>query len=103
MIFLLGLVLVSCHPSPGPPWQQWMYDGPPPSPDGKPYPDLYVLGWQHGCQTGADAQSNNFYKTFSGWRQDATLAQNKVYYRGWQDAFGYCSRYIQQYNSRQFF
>jgi len=102
MILLAGLLLASCRPYPGPPWQQWMYDGPPASPDGRPYPPLYVTGWQHGCETGTGAISNTYYRMFHSWRQDAGLAQNKVYYQGWKDGLDYCYRYLYQYLSKPF-
>ncbi len=83
----------------GPPWQQWMYEGPP-KVEGKDYQPLYVEGWRHGCESGTSASANQWYKFFYKFQQDAVLAQNRVYYKGWKDAFDYCQRYIYQYTRR---
>lgn len=82
---------------PGPPWQAWMYEGPPP---GREYTPVYVHGWKDGCHTGAAASGNHYYKFHFDFRQDAILAQNAVYYKGWKDAFDYCQRYLFQYQRR---
>lgn len=83
---------------PGSPAMRWMYDGPPPRKDGKAYDPLYVQGWVDGCETGASANTNAFYKYMLHFKQDSTLAQNEIYYKGWKDAFWYCGRYVYQYN-----
>jgi hypothetical protein len=85
---------------PGSPQMRWIYDGPPPSKNGQPSDPLYVDGWKDGCETGAAANTNDFYKYTLHFRQDAYKAQNEVYYKGWRDAFFYCGRYIYQYNRR---
>ena len=85
---------------PGSPGMRWMFDGPPKKDDGKPHDPLYVEGWKDGCETGASANTNAFYKYFNGFKQDAFKAQNEIYYKGWKDAFNYCGRYIYQYNRR---
>jgi len=82
---------------PGPPWQAWMFDGPPP---GREYTPLYVQGWKDGCESGTSASSNQWYKMFYKFKQGAILAQNRVYYKGWKDSFDYCQRYIYQYTRR---
>lgn len=94
------LALSACRA--GPPWQAWMFDGPPPV-EGKEYNPLYVEGWVAGCETGASAAANHWYKFKYKFRQDAILAQNRVYYKGWKDAFDYCQRYIHQYDRQRFF
>ncbi len=105
-VVTFALLLTGCNQietgltRPGPIWQQWMYDGPPP---GQEYPPLYVLGWQHGCETGVAANANHYYKFYLRFRQDWQLAQNTVYYRGWRDAFDYCQRYMFEYLSRRTF
>lgn len=92
------LVLNACVA--GPPWKRWMFEGPPP---GKEYTPLYVKGWKDGCHTGTSATSNNFYKFQYKFKQDALLAQNRVYYKGWKDAYDYCQRYMFLYFSRRTF
>ncbi len=89
---------MSCRP--GPPWQSWMFDGPPP---GQEYTPLYVEGWKDGCATGTHASSNHWYAQFGGFKQDPIKAQNRIYYKGWKDSFDYCQRYIHQYKSRKLF
>jgi hypothetical protein len=85
---------------PGAPEMKWMYDGPPPSKDGKPHNELYVEGWVDGCETGVAGNTNSFYKEFHQFKQDAMKAQNEIYYKGWKDAFFYCGRYIYQWNRK---
>ncbi len=77
-----------------PPWQTWMFEGPP---AGKEYHPLYVQGWKDGCETGTSANTNHWYKFHYKFKQDSTLAQDQVYYKGWKDAFNYCGRYIYQW------
>jgi hypothetical protein len=109
LITNLGLLLSSCdylklrnfNPTvAGSPKMQWIYDGPPPRKDGKEYPELYVEGWVHGCETGVSANTNAWYKFFYKFRQDAYKAQDKVYYKGWKDALNYCGRYMYQWNRK---
>lgn len=95
---MLLAVVISCRP--GPPWQAWMYKGPPP---GQEYTPLYVDGWKDGCASGTSASANAWYSFFAGFKQDPIKAQNRVYYKGWKDAFDYCQRYIHQYNARRLF
>lgn len=76
-----------------------MYDGPPPREDGKPYNELYVKGWKDGCATGVSASTNSWYKFHYKFQQDAMLAQDNIYYKGWRDSYTYCSRYIFEYES----
>ncbi len=96
ILVILMFTLTACQA--GPPWQKWMYEGPPP---GKEYTPLYVEGWQAGCESGVSASSNHWYKFHHEFRQDPILAQNRVYYKGWKDAFDYCRRYIYQWNRRK--
>ena len=85
---------------PGSPQMKWIYDHPPKSENGKSPDPLYVEGWQDGCETGASANSNSFYRYMNDFKQDSVKAQNELYYKGWKDAFNYCGRYIYQYNRR---
>lgn len=103
LYIFLCLLLVGCDyfdPTiDGPPTMRWMFDGPKPE-EGKTYPKLYVLGWQDGCHTGTSANTNQYYKYYYHFKQDAHLAQDPVYYKGWKDAFNYCGRYIYQYHRK---
>ena len=47
-----------------------------------------------GCETGVAGYGNAFYKTFHTAKQDPLLAQNKVYYQVWKDAYAYCATYM---------
>jgi len=98
-IFLLTIIVMivsSCGAAP--PWQRWMFEGPPP---GQEYTPLYVEGWKDGCHTGASASVNHWYKFQYKFKQDSIKAQNKVYYKGWKDAFDYCQRYLHQWKTRK--
>jgi hypothetical protein len=59
-----------------------------------PGPPEYQQGFLDGCETAIGAYANPFYKTFHTAKQDAELAQNKVYYQIWKDAYAYCAVYI---------
>jgi hypothetical protein len=91
-LFLTLIVLSSCKA--GPYWMHWMYEGPPPSKDGKPYNQMYVDGWKDGCETGVSATTNSWYKFHHKFKQDPIKAQDNIYYKGWRDALTYCGRYI---------
>lgn len=96
---MTALLVTSCSwLKPGPPWQAWMYEGPPG--DNSTLPPLYLEGWKDGCHTGVHTNTAIIYKPFFGWKQDPIKAQNRVYYKGWKDAFDYCQRYIWQYEKR---
>jgi len=64
--------------------------------------ELYRDGWIDGCESGVSATTNLWYKFQYKFKQDAYKAQNRVYYKGWKDAFDYCQRYIYQYERRYF-
>ena len=74
-----------------------MFKGPS---DGGRYPPLYITGWKHGCETGAYTSANTFYRLRYKFNQDWQLAQDDTYYKGWQDAFDYCRKYVLQHNLR---
>jgi len=97
LIIIMVASLASCRA--GPPWMKWRFDGPPP---GKEYTPLYVEGWKDGCETGTAVSATSFYKFFHNFKQDAIKAQNRVYYKGWKDAYDFCQRYLYQYNRRAF-
>ncbi len=102
-IAVIGLVaaLTACSPRSGPPWMAWMEEGPPPQ-EGVVYPELYVVGWKQGCQTGISSNTTHFNKFFYKYEQDSKLIMDDVYYRGWKDAFDYCQRYTKTYYARKF-
>lgn len=96
-------LLTACHS--GPPWKMSMMDGPPgydASQERNPLPELYLVGWREGCETGISSNTNSVNKFFYKYRQNASLVMNDTYYRGWKDAFDYCQRYTRMYYSRQF-
>ncbi len=96
---LLVLMLSAC--SPFPPWARKLEKGPPSMGD-KEYNPLYLQGWQDGCHSGISASTNLWYKFQYGFKQNAELAQDTVYYKGWKDAFDLCQRYTYQYRRRPF-
>lgn len=57
-------------------------------PDGPP---IYQQGFKDGCESGYSGYGNNFNKMFWKWKQDPKLAQDKVYYQIWKDAYDYCA------------
>ncbi len=96
---LLCLMLTACPKVPVPPWQRWMLEGPP---KGKEYHPLYVEGWKDGCHTGFGAMGNQYYRFFYNFKQDPHKAQNRIYYKGWKDAYDYCQHYVYMYDRRPF-
>ena len=56
-----------------------------------PGPEIYQQGYKDGCESGFSGYSNSFNKMFWEWKQDPELAQNKVYYQIWKDAYAYCA------------
>jgi hypothetical protein len=95
MICVILVTISACTAVPT--WRQWMLEGPPP---GQEYPPLYIEGWQDGCESGISASSNQWYKLHYSFQQDPYKAQDRVYYKGWKDAFDYCQRYMYQWKSR---
>lgn len=100
-IIMLCIVVLLAGCRTGPPWQAWRFEGPQDM-DEREYPPLYIQGWQDGCESGTSGSANHYYKFFYKFKQDATLAQNRIYYKGWKDAFDYCQRYTSQWNFRRF-
>lgn len=64
-------------------------------------PPVYQKGWSDGCESGANAYSNQFYKMVKAfdYKFDPKLRNNKMYYQVWKDAFLYCSLYWEKVNS----
>ena len=56
-----------------------------------PGPPEYQQAFKDGCESGFSGYGNNFNKMFWTWKQDPELAQNKVYYQMWKDAYAYCA------------
>ena len=59
----------------------------------KDAPPDYVEGWQHGCESGLAAMTNDFYRTFYKFKSDETQIKNPNYYKPWKDAYNYCRHY----------
>ncbi len=54
-----------------------------------PGPEIYQQGFKDGLESGLSGYSNSFNKMFWTWKQDPELAQNKIYYQIWKDAYAY--------------
>ena len=65
------------------------------------YPPLYVSGWQDGCESGALASANHFYRLKYKFRQDWQLLDNRTYISGWENAYDHCRKYVLQHNLRK--
>ena len=96
-LFATLLILSACRA--GPPWMSWMFEGPKDMHE-KDYPPLYLEGWKDGCESGTSATVQDWYRQFYRFKQDAYKSQDKVYYKGWKDAFEFCQRYLYQYKKR---
>ncbi len=66
-----------------------------------PGPEIYRKGWADGCESGANAYSNAFYKQIKAfeYRYDAHQRSNVMYTQIWKDAFIYCSIFWERVNS----
>tara|TARA_B100001564_G_C20658505_1_gene680425 strand:- start:1837 stop:2157 length:321 start_codon:yes stop_codon:yes gene_type:complete len=69
----------------------WPYGLVKSAPPGSP-PD-YAKGWDDGCKTGLSTMNRQIYKSFYGYKQDHTMADNPNYYKAWKDAYTYCRQY----------
>ncbi len=56
-------------------------------------PPLYQKGWNEGCDSGLAAYGNGRYKVSYTFTQDWRLVENKEYYGGWKQGYGYCRWY----------
>ena len=89
----LMIALTGCHNVPA--WKYKMFE----RPEGnKPYPPMYIKGWQDGCESGADASANHLYKFKYKFRQDWQLLNDAEYVNGWDNAYNHCRKYVLQYN-----
>ena len=97
LVLILVLSFSSCNKTPDGEisWQPASLDLTPP-----PGPPEYTKGWSDGCESGANAYSNNFYKMVKAFDYiyDAALRKNKMYTQVWKDAFIYCSIYWERTN-----
>ena len=57
-------------------------------------PEPYKQGWQHGCESGMAAMTNDYYRTFYRFKNDPEQVRNPVYYKPWKDAYNYCRHYV---------
>lgn len=96
-IFLATSMLHGCHNVPI--WKYDMFEHPPSKQE---YPPMYLHGWKHGCQSGAEASSNYLYRWKYQFTQDWQLLDNPQYVSGWEDAYNHCRKYVLQHNQRTF-
>ncbi len=101
ILFILILSITSfslsaCHNVPM--WKYSMFERPS---GNQPYPPLYIKGWKDGCESGADASANYFYKTQYQFKQDWRLLSEPYYVRGWEDSYNHCRKYVLQHNLAQ--
>jgi hypothetical protein len=76
-------------------WKYKLFKRPP---DNQDYPPLYITGWQHGCESGAEASANYLYRLKYKFKQDWSLLGNTYYVRGWEDSYNYCRKYVLRQN-----
>lgn len=97
MIALSLLGGCSYRPQVGPFWQQdWIQQAP-------AGPPKFQMGWRDGCETGISVTGNLMMKQLYHFKQNSTLARDKVYYTGWKLAYNQCERYTFQYLRREYF
>jgi hypothetical protein len=95
LIVVCFLSLAACQNVPI--WQYRMFERPP---GNKPYPPMYLKGWQDGCESGAQASGNYLYRLKYKFRQDWELLDDQEYVNGWENAYDHCRKYILQQNLR---
>ena len=97
IIILLSSVVSACNTTPDGDISLQPYSLDLTPPDGPPE---YQKGWSDGCESGANAYANNFYKYIEAfdYKYDANLHNNKMYFQVWWDAFIYCSIYWERTN-----
>jgi hypothetical protein len=63
-------------------------------------PPEYEKGWSEGCESGMNAYGTNTYKVLTNWKYklDYSMIKNRMYYKAWNDAFLYCSMFIEKVN-----
>jgi hypothetical protein len=56
-----------------------------------PGPKIYQQGFIDGCESGSSGYKSSLKKMYWTWKQNPELAQNRVYYKIWKDAYAYCA------------
>lgn len=92
---IILLSLTSCDNVPT--WQSDIFERPQ---NNKEYPQLYLIGWKDGCETGASSSASYTFKWKYEYRENPNLIRNGKYRHGWEDAFTFCRKYILQHNSK---
>lgn len=95
ILLALATSLMACQNVPV--WQYGMFERPA---GNKNYPPLYIQGWQDGCESGAEASANHFYRIKYKFRQDWQLLSEPLYVNGWNNAYNHCRKYVLQHNLR---
>lgn len=54
-------------------------------------PKIYQQGYLDGCESGKSGYKGSLRKMYWSWKQNPKLAQNRVYYKIWKDAYAYCA------------
>lgn len=95
-IIVSMLVLVSVSACQNVPmWKYSMFDRPAGNYN---YPPLYIDGWRDGCESGAQASSNTFYRTQYQFKQNWQLITDTTYRNGWESAYNQCRKFVLQHN-----
>lgn len=92
-ILFLTLGVSACQNVPV--WKYSMFERP--AGNGN-YPPLYIEGWKDGCESGAQASANSFYRIQYKFKQNWQLITDPVYKNGWDNAYNQCRKYILQQN-----
>lgn len=95
-IILISITVSACHNVPM--WHYKMFERPA---GNRPYPEMYIKGWQDGCESGAEASANHFYRFIYEFKQDWQLLENRMYINGWENAYNHCRKYVLQHNLRK--
>ncbi len=90
---LILIAITGCQNIPA--WKYSMFDRPAGNYN---YPPLYLSGWRDGCESGAQASANHFYRMKYKFKQDWQLISDQVYRTGWDNAYNQCRKYILQHN-----
>jgi hypothetical protein len=95
-ILILALSTSACQNVPV--WKYSMFEKPAGNYN---YPPLYIQGWKDGCESGAQASSNSFYRAQYKFKQNWELITDPVYKNGWDSAYNQCRKYILQHNMNE--
>lgn len=87
LVLLLAVILQSCALRRDPYYDVlYQYD--------ENAPDVWKLGWQHGCESGFSAFGNDFHKTYYKLKQDVNRMSDPTYFKAWRDSYNYCRSVI---------